>query len=194
MSNLATIEVMQSITVKQGAIVEVWTAGSLVVLPLATAQLIAARVGHKVRLIQNRSVHPLVGCPVFLEDKLKPWIVTGATDEAADRSLLLYDFLEEAHFTRDTDIRPYRCSTCNGTTAWWDLHGVHCATCVRPQPRWDRGWAELEHLTQNLRTNPNRTLLQTELDRANEAFSRGSYPDFQRAVIRARWGMPPRVV
>ncbi len=188
--SIATIEILQNITVRQGDQVEVWEAGSLVVLPLAQAELIMRCAGPRVRLIKNRAVHPMVGSAVLLEDKLKPWIVTGASDEATDRSLLLVDFAEDACFKREADVHPYRCPTCSGSSVWWDTNGIWCAACVRPQPRWDRLWAELQHLTKDLVTNPNRTLLQAELDAANEAFSQGHYPNFQKALVRARWGMP----
>lgn len=191
MSKIATIEVLENIRVKQGDIIDTWEAGSLVVMPLETAQLIVAHVGHKVRLIKNRAVHPLVGCPVSFGDQSKAWIVTATSDDETDRSLLLVDFAEEACFKREADVHPYHCPACNGESFWWDLAGVRCARCFPPVPRWDRGWAELEFLTKDQTTNPNRTLLQAELDAASTAFAAGNYPNFQKAVIRARWGMPP---
>lgn len=165
MNNIATIEILEDIRVRQGNIVETWEAGALVVLPMAQAQAIVARAGPKMRLVRNKAVHPLIGSTVLLEDQLKPWIVTGVTtaDESADRWLLLFH-VSEARLKREIDVQPYRCPMCAGFSIWY-VAGVWCAACAPPDcPDGRPSGKSFSTLTQNLISNPNQTLLQAELD------------------------------
>jgi hypothetical protein len=51
MSNLVSLEIMEELTVRRGGLVEQWSPGDLVVLPLKQAHQILERVGPKARLI-----------------------------------------------------------------------------------------------------------------------------------------------